>query len=156
MKSPTYEQDFLRWTEEQVALFRSGKLSELDLDNIFEELEDMGKEQKVALQSLLRNIIIHLLKLDLSPSTDPRPAWVEEITEFRDQAQTRIEETPSLKHYADGLFIKAWPQAKRAAEKSFEAYHENVSVPDENPYSLDQVLNHDYLPESAKSLKKDW
>lgn len=138
--------DFLRWTEEQTALFKAGKLAELDFENIFEELEDMGREQKVALQSLLRNIIIHLLKLELSPAIEPRPAWVEEITEFRDQAQTRIEETPSLKHYADELFLKAWPQARRAAGKSFEAYRENVTIPNENPYSLDQVLNHDFLP----------
>lgn len=156
MKSQTHDQDFLKWTEEQTALFKSGRLSELDYDNIFEELDDMGKEQKVALQSLLRNIIIHLLKLELSPAEDPRPAWVEEVTEFRDQAQTRIEETPSLKHYSAELFAKAWPQAKRAAEKSFEAYRENVFVPDVNPYSFEQVLNHDYLPEIAKSLKKDF
>ena len=66
------------------------------------------------------------------------------------QAQTRIDETPSLKHYADELLGKAWQQARRAAGKSFEAYGENVSIPDECPYSLVQVLDSDYFPEHTK------
>lgn len=145
MKSSLYRHDFLLWIEEQSDLFRSGKLSELDLDNIFEELDHIGKEQKLAFQFLLRNIMFLLLKLHLSPSNNLRPSWVEEITELRDQAQTRIEETPSLEHYAEGLFIKAWPQAMRAAQKSLEAYKENVTLPNEKPYSLVQVLDHDYF-----------
>lgn len=150
VKSQTYQQDFLRWTEEQSALFRAGNIAELDLENIFDEIEDMGKEQKVAVQSLFRNIIVHLLKLDLSPAIDPRPKLIEDVTEFRDQAQTRIEETPSLKHYADELFEKAWQQARRAAGKSFEAYGEDVLIPSECPYSLIQALNSDYFPENEK------
>jgi hypothetical protein len=152
MKSQTYQQDFLRWAEEQSALFRAGNIADLDLENIFEEIEDMGKEQKLALQSLFRNILVHLLKLDLSPASDPRPTWIEEVTEFRDQAQTRIDETPSLKHYSDELFAKAWQQARRAAGKSFEAYGEDVFIPAECPYSLAQVLNSDYFPENAKKF----
>ena len=66
MKSQTYDHDFLRWAEEQSILLRAGRVGELDYDHILEELEDRGKEQKVALQSLFRQIIIHLLKLALS------------------------------------------------------------------------------------------
>lgn len=153
MKSQTYQQDFLRWTEEQSALFHAGNIADLDFEHIFEEIEDMGKEQKVALQSLFRNIIVHLLKLELSPAIDPRPKWIEEVTEFRDQAQTRIDETPSLKHYSDGLLEKAWQQAHRAAGKSFEAYGEKVLIPAECPYTLAQVLNSDYFPKNTNTLK---
>ena len=147
MNSQTYQQDFLRWAEEQSALFRSGNIADMDFENILGEIEDMGKEQKVALQSLFRNIIVHLLKLELSPAIDPRPKWIEEVIEFRDQAQTRIDATPSLKHYSDELFTKAWEQARRAADKSFEAYGEKVLIPAECPYLLEQVLNSDYFPE---------
>ena len=150
MNSQTYQQDFLRWAEEQSALFRSGNIADMDFENILGEIEDMGKEQKVALQSLFRNIIVHLLKLELSPAIDPRPKWIEEVIEFRDQAQTRIDATPSLKHYSDELFNKAWEQARRAAGKSFEAYGEKVLIPAECPYLLEQVLNSDYFPENAK------
>ena len=150
MNSQTYQQDFLRWAEEQSALFRSGNIADMDFENILGEIEDMGKEQKVALQSLFRNIIVHLLKLELSAAIDPRPKWIEEVIEFRDQAQTRIDATPSLKHYSDELFNKAWEQARRAAGKYFEAYGEEVLIPAECPYLLEQVLNSDYFPENAK------
>lgn len=146
MKSPLHEQDFLRWTEEQTMLLRAGRLSETDIENLIEEIEDMGKEQKVALQSLFRQILIHLFKLHLSPSNEPRVAWIEEISEFRAQAETRIEETPSLKHYAEELFLRAWPQAWRSAEKSFQAYGEHVDIPAECPYTLEQVMDSDFLP----------
>ena len=150
MNSQTYQQDFLRWAEEQSALFRSGNIADMDFENILGEIEDMGKEQKVALQSLFRNIIVHLLKIELSPAIDSRPKWIEEVIEFRDQAQTRIDATPSLKHYSDELFNKAWEQARRAAGKSFEVYGEEVLIPAECPYLLEQVLNSDYFPENAK------
>ncbi len=146
MSARTHDTDFLLWTEEQAALLRAGRLAEADIENILEEIEDMGKEQKVALQSLFRQILLHLLKLDFSPATAPRAAWVEEVSEFRDQAETRIEETPSLKHYAAELFLRAWSQARRSAEKAFEAHGERVEIPVDCPYTLSQVLDNNFLP----------
>ncbi len=146
MSAGLYEQDFLRWTEEQAVLIRSGEFAALDYAHILEELEAMGNEQKVALRSLLRMIIVHLLKLQFSVATDPRAKWIEEIGEFRAQAETRLEDTPSLQHYAEALFAKAWPQARRIAKRSFEAYNEQVSLPSDCPYTLAQVLDTDYFP----------
>ena len=126
MKRSTYQRDFLLWTEQQAALLRAGHLGELDREHLAEEIEAMGKEQKMALQSLMRMSLVHLLELDLSPSNGPRTKWTEEVLEFRAQAESRIEDTPSLKHYADELLRKAWPQARRIALKSFELHGENV------------------------------
>jgi hypothetical protein len=152
MTSQAYDADLLRWIEEQTALLRAGRISELDYEHILEELEDMGREQKVALQSLFRQILIHLLKLELSPATSPRGKWVDELVEVRSQAQTRLDETPSLQHYADTLFEKAWQQARRGAEKSFQAYGEAVQVPDICPYSKAQCLDQDFIPEGAPNF----
>ncbi len=146
MNLSLYEQDFLRWTEQQAALLRAGRLADLDLEHLREEIEDMGKEQKLALQSLLRMILVHLLKLEFSPAHDPRNKWIEEVLEFRAQADSRLEDTPSLRHYADELFAKAWPQARKIARKSFEIYGEDVQTPVECPYTLEQVLDSDFLP----------
>ena len=146
MTSCTYETDFLHWTQEQSAALRAGQFTALDWERIAEELEDMGREQQLALQSLLRQILVHLLKLQLSPQRAPWAKWSEEIIEFRDQAQARIEATPSLAHHAPELFTKAWQQARRAAEKSFELYGEPVQIPSVCPYSLDQALDPDFFP----------
>jgi len=146
MATHSYETDFIQWTQEQSALLRAGKWAQLDYANIAEELEEMGKEQKLALQSLLRQILVHLLKLEHSPAAAPKIKWTEEVIEFRDQAQSRIDATPSLKHHAPELFDKAWQQARRAAAKAFALYNEEVSLPERCPYSLEQVLDPDYLP----------
>ncbi len=147
MPSSIYEHDFLLWTEQQAALLRAGKLAELDSEHILEEIESMGKEQKLALQSLLRLIMLHLLKLNYSPAKDPRNKWIEELLEFRAQAENRLEETPSLQHYAHELFDKAWPQARRIAIKTFNIYGEKAAIPLECPYTLQQVLDADFLPD---------
>ncbi len=145
----TYETDFLSWTQQQSALLRAGRWTQIDREHIAEELEEMGKEQKLALQSLLRQILLHLLKLNYSPAQSPKGRWAEEIIEFRDQAQARIEATPSLKHYAPDLFDKAWQQARRAAEKTFALHREQVKVPEHCPYSLEQVLDPEFFPEAT-------
>ena len=146
MSSQAYDTDLLRWIEEQTALLRAGRFAELDHEHILEELEDMGREQKVALQSLFRQILIHLLKLDLSPAKAPRGKWVDELVEFRAQAQTRLDETPSLQHHAGALFERAWQQARRGAVKSFQAYGATVEVPELCPYSIEQSMDQDFIP----------
>jgi len=146
MRSPIYEKDFLLWSEQQATALRAGNLAALDKDGLLEELEDMGNERKEALQSLIRNILAHLLKLEYSSATDPRAGWVEEITEFRAQAETKLDDTPSLKHYAEGLHQKAWPQARKMVEKSFRVYQEKANLPNNCPYTLDDVLDYDFFP----------
>ena len=145
--STTYDKDFLTWTEEQAALLRAGNFAEADIGHIIEEIEEMGREQKIKLQSLLRQILVHLLKLDLSPSPNPRLEWLEEVSEFRAQAESRIEEIPSLKAVTNDLFQRAWPQVRKIAGKSFEAHGESHSIPNDCPHSLQQVLDPDFLPD---------
>lgn len=142
-----YESDVVAWAYEQAGLIRSGRLDDVDLEHVAEEIENMGNEQKMALQSLLRQIVVHLLKLQFSRATTPRLGWIEEVIEFRDQAQTRIEDIPSLKHHINELFPKACTQAMRAARKAMEMYGESVTLPNECPYSLEQVLDPDFFPE---------
>jgi len=147
MSASLHEQDFLIWSERQAELLRAGRLDALDVEGLLEEIEEMGREQKVALQSLIRMILVHLLKLARSPARDPRAKWTEEVMELRAQAESRIEDTPSLAHHADALYRKAWPQARRIASRALAAYGEQVTLPEQCPYSLEQVLDSDFLPE---------
>ena len=59
---PLYDQDFYLWTQEQAALVRAGKVHELDLDNVAEELESLGKSQWHALENRLAALVRYLLK----------------------------------------------------------------------------------------------
>jgi hypothetical protein len=60
--TPLYDKDFYLWTQEQAALVRRGKVHELDLDNVVEELESLGKSQWHALENRLAVLVRHLLK----------------------------------------------------------------------------------------------
>ncbi len=63
----TYEQDFYLWTQEQAAILKAGALSQLDVANLIEEIESMGKTQKRELISRLTVLMMHLLKWNYQP-----------------------------------------------------------------------------------------
>ena len=62
MSQTLYEQDFYAWTLQQAELLRSQTHKDLDWVNLAEELEDMGKNLKRELESLLKVLFAHLLK----------------------------------------------------------------------------------------------
>ena len=142
-----YEQDVIAWSVEQASLLRSGQLNLADIEHIAEEIEDMGSEKKFALQSLFTKIMVHLFMLEFSPATDPRNKWIGELANFRTDAIARIDDTPSLKHFADELFEKAWKYASKEASARFAAYSESADVPNDCPYAMEQVLNMEYFPD---------
>ncbi len=57
-----YEKDAYGWAMEQAALIRAGRLSELDLENIAEEIESVGKSERKALESFLARLLMPRLK----------------------------------------------------------------------------------------------
>lgn len=59
-----YEVDDSLWLEETIKLLKNKKFQELDLDNLIEELESLAKRDKLAMASLLEQIIRHLLLLE--------------------------------------------------------------------------------------------
>lgn len=60
--SVEYEQDFYAWTVEQSRLLRSNELSAIDVGNIAEEIESMGRSDRRELRSRLAVLVTHLLK----------------------------------------------------------------------------------------------
>jgi len=57
-----YHLDIIAWAEEQASLLRAGRLSELDIDHIAEEIEDVGKSEQRELASRMAVLIAHLIK----------------------------------------------------------------------------------------------
>ncbi|TRT77925.1 MAG: DUF29 domain-containing protein, partial [Microcystis aeruginosa Ma_AC_P_19900807_S299] len=58
-----YEIDDSLWLEETIELLKAKKFDALDLDNLIEELEDLGNEKKFRVASFLQQIIRHCLLL---------------------------------------------------------------------------------------------
>lgn len=142
-KPGLYDTDPHAWYCAQAKLLRSGKTAEADLLHIAEELEDRGRSEAKELRSSLRLILSHLLKWQHQPAkrTD---SWRETIDRERDHAALCLEDSPSLKGRLPELFAKAYQLARKEAAR--ETKLSIANFPDAPPYSIEQVLDAEYLP----------
>ncbi|MFW6295672.1 MAG: DUF29 domain-containing protein [Halothece sp.] len=141
MNSTTYEKDFYAWTQEQANLLRTGKLHQIDWQNIAEELEDMGRSEKRQLESRLEVLIMHLLKWQFQPNLRSR-SWELTIKEQRLRIERLLDENPSLKSNLDNALEKVYPLAILSAEKETGL----SSFPSTCPYHLSEILSSEFLP----------
>jgi hypothetical protein len=56
----SYDKDFYGWTQEQAGLLKAGRLSEIDILNLIEEVETMGRSEKRELTNRLTLLLVHL------------------------------------------------------------------------------------------------
>ncbi|MBR8830308.1 MAG: hypothetical protein N5P05_003403 [Chroococcopsis gigantea SAG 12.99] len=101
-----YERDYSLWLSTTLEQLRDGKFDELDLNNLMEEIEDMGRSVKHALESYLARLFEHLLKITYWESERERcqRGWRKEIRNFRFQILKLLKESPSLKPYLKEIF----------------------------------------------------
>lgn len=92
----TYEQDIVAWSQEQAALIRAGRLDRLDLQNIAEEIEDVGKSEQRELTSRMSILLGHLLKWHYQPERRGA-SWRKTIAAQRKELTYNLDETPSLR-----------------------------------------------------------
>ena len=85
-----YETDYFLWLEKQAIAIRKRDVGGLDWDNLLEELEYLGREQVNAVNSLLKQIIIHRLKLDYTSEIYSRHHWKCEINAFIDDLEDKL------------------------------------------------------------------
>ena len=147
MHDNLFDRDFLRWTDTQASPLRDGRLDALDCGHLIDVLDEIGREERLAVQTAFRNILVRLLKLAMSPARGNRIILVESITEHRSELQARLEATPILMRHTPDIFERAWHQARRAAEKFFEVHGESVEVPQGCPFSMSAAMDVDFLPD---------
>ncbi|ULP72933.1 hypothetical protein BDGGKGIB_02585 [Nodularia sphaerocarpa UHCC 0038] len=92
-----YDQDYYLWLRTIINQLRTGQFSAVDLDNLLEELEDMGRSQKRTIKSLLIKLLEHLLKLKCCDTERERNQghWKGEIRTFRRQIKDELQDSPS-------------------------------------------------------------
>lgn len=138
-----YEKDFYAWAIHNAKLLREGKLSEIDIEHIAEEIESMGKSEKRELINRLAILLAHLLKWKFQPVRQSKN-WELTIKEQRFELTDLIKESPSLKHELEKKLSHAYRKALIIAEK--ETGLEQKSFPKKCPFTLKQSLEDDYLP----------
>ena len=139
-----YERDFYAWTQRAGELLRKGCFGELDIEHLAEEIEDMGKEQKRSLESQMRRLILHLLKWQFQPHRRTG-SWLESIDEARSEIEALLRHNPSLKAIVAGLPEEVFNRAVKLAAR--ESKLDTKTFPKVCPYTVDELLDDDFLPE---------
>ena len=149
-----YDTDFYVWTQEQAALLRRvprGSFA-LDIENLAEEIESMGRAEISKVSSLLLQVLIHLLKMVVEPDSLSQRHWVSEVVTFQSNAVLAF--TPGMRQRIE--LDRIWKMACNGAARQFESAEIPVPVwPAECPLSLDELLVSDFDPAPALTRVKD-
>jgi hypothetical protein len=137
-----YETDYNQWVNETVQQLRERQFDGVDWDNLIEEIEDMGKSQKRALESFLTRLVEHLLKLSYWQSEKERNSnhWKSEIVNFRYQIHKRLKESPSLRPELESIYAEIFSVAIKSVSQLFPL-EKDVYI------SLEKTLDNDWFPE---------
>ena len=144
-----YEEDFVRWTEQQSRALRDaariGTNLPLDWENLAEEIESLGASQRRELRGRIAVILEHLLKLEDSPANDPRRGWMETITRQRSEIELLLNVSPSLRGDVGHMITEEAPRVARLTARVLRLHGEalsNLAVPS---YTAEHVLG-DWFP----------
>jgi hypothetical protein len=147
MPTTLYDQDFYTWTQHQARLLREGRLQEIDIAHLAEEIEDMGKSEARSLQSQLERLIAHLLKWTYQPEQRQTSSnsWRASIRDARNRVKDTLLESPGLKPKLPELFLKAYLGAVNWAVE--ETNLPETIFPEGCPWRLEQALDDGFWPE---------
>lgn len=139
-----YEKDFYLWIKTTAKQLKNGNFAEIDLDNLIEEIESMGRSEKRALKSNLLVLLMHLLKYKYQPEKCSN-SWLSTIFEHRRRLKEDLTESPSLKKYLSEVFNECYQDARKQA--ALETGLSLDTFPVDSPFTTEESLNQDYLPE---------
>ncbi|MCJ2069786.1 DUF29 domain-containing protein [Methylobacterium sp. J-030] len=133
-----YADDLYTWVQEQVALLRAGRVDALDLDNIAEELSDVGLSEYYRLASAVEIVLLHMLKWDHQPERRSR-SWALSIAEHRERILIQLRKSPGLKSSLDEVRRDGFRLGRLGAARQMK--RSPKTLPAECPYSWDEILN---------------
>jgi hypothetical protein len=126
VKKELYEEDFYAWTKAQADLLRAGRYSELDLEHLIEEVDDLGESLKRSVRSRIRTIIEHLLKLEHSPAREPRGGWYDTVLT---QGSDLLDElTASIRREVEPTLPDLYDRARQNAATSLRKHGESTAA----------------------------
>jgi hypothetical protein len=141
--SELYEVDFYKWTIEQAKFLQEEKWSCLDVPNLLEEIEALGRQEQRELENRLGILLGHLLKWEFQPDKQSK-SWRATIREQRRRINRLLKKSPSLQPYLPQALEEAYQDGLDLAIR--ETSLDEGDFPSECPYSLEQVLLHEFLP----------
>ena len=143
LRQSLYETDFYAWTQEQAKLLRNQQWSKLELPNLIEEIESLGKQQRAELRNRLKVLIGHLLKWEYQPERRSR-SWLMTLRIQRRDTQELLEENPSLKPYLEEALQKVYESGRDLAVG--ETNLPLKTFPENCPYTLEEIFRDGFYP----------
>lgn len=144
-----YETDFYAWTQRQAQLMRQGQWHQVDIANVVEEIESLGRQQRQELRNRLAVLLAHLLKWEYQSEKRSR-SWLATIRIQRLDIAELLNDNPSLQPYLAEALQRAYPKAVQLAVR--ETNLAAGQFPGTSPYSLLQTLASTFYPGSASDL----
>jgi Domain of unknown function DUF29 len=135
-----YEEDFYAWTQRQAELVRRlpAMSNELDIEHIAEEIEDLGRSDLRAAQSLCEHIVEHFLKIEYSGLDQPAGHWRDEIVEWRLQLEKVLTRSILAKLDLPARYRMALRLARRL-ERDVPGFLDRL--PAQCPYTIEQIIS---------------
>ena len=146
-----YGTDVAAWAERQAGALRRRAANEIDWDNVAEEIEEVAASQKREVRSRLRVTCEHLLKWrHLRQGRHQGQSWRNTLAEQRRELQELFEDSPSMRGFADSVLARSYANARQDVERKSG---KSLGLPDDLcPWSLQEVLSLDFLPEARSAF----
>jgi hypothetical protein len=144
-----YERDFNEWVQHNVDRLQRGCVDEADLAHIADELEELANYEQRAIKKRLVALVADLLKWKYQSekryTRSGKSFRLSRILGRRWRLKLILKQSPSLRRYAASALAKGYPRA--AARASLEAGIPLNDFPAECLFTLDQVLDDEFLPD---------
>lgn len=134
----TADSDFAAWIYDQVAALREGRFSDLDIDDLTDEVESLAKRDFKKLRSAFRIIIQHMLKWDYQPERRGQ-SWRDSINNSRDRVWGELASSPSFRPRVKEAIDQAYPLARHKAWAETGVF-KLEREPKACPYSWDEIM----------------
>ncbi|MBE9058685.1 MULTISPECIES: DUF29 domain-containing protein [Sphaerospermopsis] len=138
MAAGLYENDFYLWTIEQSQKLRCGNFDGLDLQNLAEEIESLGRQEKRELENRLGVLIGHLLKWQYQQEKRTR-SWQITINTQRREINKLLKDNPSLKSYLNTALQEGFISGLDLVLT--ETPLKKKELPSQCPYTIEQVFD---------------
>lgn len=135
-----HESDFNLWVEEMKTKIENRDIESMDWDNLLDEIDDMGKSEKRALDSYTQRLVEHLLKLKywIEEREGCKRGWMREVVNFRTRINRILKKNPSLKNYLAKEYSDIFLDAVKIVKFDFD-------LPENNFIPLEQTMEEDYF-----------
>jgi hypothetical protein len=151
--NPSYDKDFYAWAMENAELLRKKRFEDIDIENVAEEIESMGKREKRALISHLAVLMAHLLKLQHKEKHVKKKyeegqsttSWKSSIKNARRELLKLLKDSPSLRNHLELNLNEAYEDGviKACDDTGMVEY----DFPKQCPFSLNDCLDENFFPD---------